>query len=209
MRQSKMKFIGITGGVGAGKSEILKFIQKNYNARIILADEVAHELMKPGRACYLEIKKAFPGEDIFKSSGEFHPKKLAAVIFSSENKRQRLNGIVHPAVKEEILEIYRQELKKGKISYLILEAALLIEDGYDKICDRLWYIDTDRDVRRGRLKESRGYSDEKIDEIFASQLPREVYREHCSQVIDNNGTLEETIVKVREAFAREERSQVE
>ena len=131
------------------------------------------------------------------------------MIFSGENKRRRLNGIVHPAVKEEILEIYRQELKKGKISYLILEAALLIEDGYDKICDRLWYIDTDKDVRRRRLKESRGYSDEKIDEIFASQLPKEVYREYCSQVIDNNGTLEETIVKVREAFAREERSQVE
>lgn len=198
-----MEFIGITGGVGAGKSEILRYIQENYNAKILLADEVAHELMKPGRDCYDRIIKAFHGEDIFAENGEFDAIKLAQVIFSDDEKRERMNGIVHPAVKEEILEIYQKEKEKGKFSYLILEAALLIEEGYDKICDRLWYIYTEREVRRRRLKVSRGYSDEKIDSIFNSQLSEEEYRKYAAFVIDNNGTLKETIYQVKQAFARE------
>ena len=197
-----MEFIGITGGVGAGKSEILRFIQENYNAKILLADEVAHDLMKPGRECYDKIVKAFPGEDIFTEDGQFDGGKLAEVIFSDDEKRERMNRIVHPAVKEEILGIYQKEKEKGKISYFILEAALLIEEGYDKICDRLWYIDTGREIRRQRLKQSRGYSDGKIDSIFNSQLSEEEYRKHAALVIDNNGTLEDTIYQVRQAFAR-------
>lgn len=197
-----MEFIGITGGVGAGKSEILRFIQENYNAKILLADEVAHDLMKPGRECYDKIVKAFPGEDIFTEDGQFDGGKLAEVIFSDDEKRERMNRIVHPAVKEEILGIYQKEKEKGKFSYFILEAALLIEEGYDKICDRLWYIDTGREIRRQRLKQSRGYSDGKIDSIFNSQLSEEEYRKHAALVIDNNGTLEDTIYQVRQAFAR-------
>lgn len=197
-----MEFIGITGGVGAGKSEILRYIRENYNAKILLADEVAHDLMKPGRECYDKIVKAFPGEDIFTEDGQFDGGKLAEVIFSDDEKRERMNRIVHPAVKEEILGIYQKEKEKGKFSYFILEAALLIEEGYDKICDRLWYIDTGREIRRQRLKRSRGYSDEKIDSIFNSQLSEEEYRKHAALVIDNNGTLEETIYQVRQAFAR-------
>ncbi|MCM1256761.1 MAG: dephospho-CoA kinase [Roseburia sp.] len=197
-----MEFIGITGGVGAGKSEILRYIQENYNAKILLADEVAHELMEPGKDCYERIVKAFPGEDIFAKDGHFDSKKLAEVIFSDDGKRERMNGIVHPAVKEEILGIYDKEKEKGKFTYFILEAALLIEEGYDKICDRLWYIDTGREIRRQRLKMSRGYSDGKIDSIFGSQLSEEEYRKYAALVIDNNGTLEETIYQVRQAFAR-------
>lgn len=197
-----MEFIGITGGVGAGKSRILQYIEENYNAKVLLADEVAHGLMKPGEDCYEKIVKAFPGEDIFTGEGTFHGEKLAEVIFSDREKRERLNGIVHPAVKENILDIYQKEKEKGKFSYFILEAALLIEEGYDKICDRLWYIDTSREIRRQRLKKNRGYSDEKIDSIFESQLPGDTYRKYAALVIDNNGTLEETIYQVKQAFAR-------
>ena len=204
-----MIFIGITGGVGAGKTQILDYIQKNYNAKIVLADEVAHDLMKPGRECYLKIRQAFPREDIFTKEGAFDAKKLGEVIFSDKGKREKLNRIVHPAVKEEILRKYREEERKGKISYFILEAALLIEDGYDKICDRLWYIHTDREIRRERLKMNRGYSEEKIDGIMDSQLPEEVYRQYCIQVIDNSGTLEETMGQVRAAFAEENDRQVD
>ena len=101
-----MEFIGITGGVGAGKSEILRYIQEHYNAKILLADEVAHDLMKPGRECYDKIVQAFPGADILAEDGQFDRGKLAEVIFSDDEKRERMNGIVHPAVKEEILGIF-------------------------------------------------------------------------------------------------------
>lgn len=198
-----MRFIGITGGAGAGKSEILQFIKRNYPAYILLADNLAHELMQPQTACYQNIKTAFPSEDIFLKDGCLDRKKLAEVIFADDKKREEMNRIVHPAVKQEIIKRVDEERKKKKFSYFILEAALLIEEGYDKICDELWYIDTSEDLRRRRLKSSRGYSDAKIDAVFGSQLSKEEYQKHCSVVIDNNGSLEETFAQIIRAFEGE------
>lgn len=202
-----MKFIGITGGVGAGKSELLHYIENNYSSVVLLADELAHELMSPETECYKEIVEVFGKEDIFTKTGTLDSKKTASVIFSNEEKRAKMNGIVHPAVKREILRRVEEERKKGKISYFILEAALLIEDGYDKLCDELWYIYTSEENRRRRLKKSRGYSDEKIDAIFESQLSEEIYRSYCKKVIDNNGTLEAAFRQIEQAFAEEETAQ--
>ena len=198
-----MKFIGITGGVGAGKSAILHYIEQEYSAKVLLADELAHTLMQPGTECFDEIVDTFGTEDIFTPDGALDSLKMAQVIFQDAGKRECMNGIVHPAVKREILRQVEEERKKQQISYFILEAALLIEDGYDKICDELWYIYTSRENRRVRLKESRGYSAEKIDAIFNSQLSEETYRKYCKLVIDNNGTLEETFRQIRQAFAGE------
>ena len=133
-----MKFIGITGGVGAGKSAILEYIAEHYNAKVMLADEIAHDLMMPGTKCYDTIKEAFGAENIFLPDGSFDRLKMAQVIFSDETKREQMNGIVHPAVREYILEVYEAEKTKGTLDFLILEAALLIEEHYDEICDELW-----------------------------------------------------------------------
>ena len=198
-----MKFIGITGGVGAGKSAILEYIAEHYNAKVMLADEIAHDLMMPGTKCYDTIKEVFGAEDIFLQDGSFDRLKMAQVIFSDETKREQMNGIVHPAVREYILEVYEEEKTKGALDFLILEAALLIEEHYDEICDELWYIYTTEENRRARLKASRGYSDAHVDRIFASQLSEEEYRRHCRVVIDNNGTLEETLTQTEEALRRE------
>ena len=75
--------------------------------------------------------------------------------------------------------------------------ALLIEDGYKKICDELWYIYADENRRRDRLRKSRGYSDEKINAIFASQLSEELFRRNCTHVIDNSGSVEESYRQIR------------
>ena len=196
-----MKFIGITGGVGAGKSAILEYIAEHYNAKVMLADEIAHDLMMPGTKCYDTIKEAFGAENIFLPDGSFDRLKMAQVIFSDETKREQMNGIVHPAVREYILEVYEAEKTKGTLDFLILEAALLIEEHYDEICDELWYIYTREDIRRERLMASRGYSTEKVDRIFASQLTEKVYREHCRVVIDNNGSVEEAFAQIDRALS--------
>lgn len=198
-----MKFIGITGGVGAGKSAILEYIEKNYHAKVMLADEIAHDLMMPGTKCYDTIKAEFAKEAIFLENGTFNRSKMAEVIFGNDKKRDRMNAIVHPAVKEYILEVYQKEKKKGALDYLILEAALLIEEHYDEICDELWYIDTSEDNRRKRLKVNRGYSDEQIDNIFKSQLTEEEYRRHCTVVIDNDCDVEEAFLQIRKNFDKE------
>lgn len=187
-----MKFIGITGGVGAGKSAVLAYLKEREGVRVMLADEIAHDLMNPGTSCYEEIKKQFAGEDVFCEDGRLDRGKLAAVIFSDGEKRVRLNGIVHPAVREYVVDAVRKERQKGSLKVLFLEAALLIEEHYDEICDEIWYIYTREEIRERRLMASRGYSREKIHQIFASQLGEEDYRRHCRVVIDNNGTAEET-----------------
>lgn len=196
-----MRFIGITGGVGAGKSAILSYLGTKPKVKVMLADEIAHDLMEPGTGCFEKLKMQFADEDIYRPDGAFDREKLAAVIFSDEKKRKEMNGIVHPAVREYVLLQKEKEQKKGELSLLVLEAALLIEEHYDEICDELWYIYTREDIRRERLMASRGYSTEKVDRIFASQLTEEVYREHCRVVIDNNGSVEEAFAQIDRALS--------
>ena len=186
-----MLFVGITGGVGAGKSEILNYLGRHHGTRVMLADEIAHELMEPGTECFEKLAELFRNEDIFQKDGHFDRKKLASVIFADEKKRNLLNGIVHPAVKEYVCEQVQAEREGGVRKLLVLEAALLIEEHYDEICDELWYIYTREEIREARLMESRGYSREKVQQIFSSQLKEAEYRKHCSVVIDNNEGLEE------------------
>ena len=221
--RSHMKFIGITGGVGAGKSAILSYLANKPKTKVLLADEIAHDLMEPGTGCYEAIVEAFVGEDILESPVEtqadeidtfrtaegvslvqqkpaFDRGKLAQVIFSDDAKREQMNAIVHPEVKDYVRKVYAEELAKKQLDLLVLEAALLIEEKYDEICDELWYIYTNEENRRRRLKESRGYSDEKIDNIFASQLNEEEFRSATSITIDNNGDLEETYRQIENAL---------
>ncbi len=180
-----MKIIGITGGVGAGKSEILNFFRQEYGARVLLADEVAHLVMAPGGACYGNLQKLLP-KDLFREDGFLDRGALAALLFADENLRSRLNSYVHPAVKEYIISALAEEQKAGTCQLFVIEAALLIEEKYDEICDELWYIFTKEEVRKKRLMESRGYSPQKIADIFASQLSEEEYRAHTQVVIENN-----------------------
>ncbi len=197
-----MKFIGITGGVGAGKSAVLDYLATKPGVRVMLADEIAHELMEPGTDCYEQIRKTFPNEDIYREDGHFDRMKLAKVIFSDEKKRVQMNEIVHPAVKRYVIAEADRGRQEGKPALLVLEAALLIEEHYDEICDELWYIYTREDVREARLMESRGYSREKVQQIFASQLKEAEYRRHCSIVIDNNAGLAEMQHQIDEAVEK-------
>ncbi len=218
-----MRFIGITGGVGAGKTEILSYLAKKPKTRIMLADKIAHMLMEPETDCYEAIVERFKGEDIFcekepvpqiqktkcKDAGReretrpFDRGKLAQVIFTDDAKRRQMNAIVHPAVKDYVRRQYELELQRGELDFLIFEAALLIEEEYDEICDELWYIYTSEDVRRRRLAKSRGYSKEKTDNIFKSQLSEEEFRRHTKLTIDNNGSREETFRQIDNALRRE------
>lgn len=191
-----MLFIGITGGVGAGKSEILKYLSEQYNCRVMLADEIAHNLMEPGTACYEKIRELFERDAVFCEDGTIDRPKMAAVLFSDAQKREALNEIVHPAVKQYVIEEAEKERASDRLALLVLEAALLIEEDYGAICDELWYIYTSEEKRRERLKLNRGYSDEKIDNIFASQLPENTYREVCKAEIDNNHLPEDAFRQI-------------
>lgn len=194
-----MKIIGITGGVGAGKSALLSYIEEHYSCRVILADQAAHQVEQPGEVCYDELV-ALLGSDICDEQGYIVKSKMADRIFGNSTLLKKVNALIHPAVKKYILREIDAEKKRAEIDYFFIEAALLIEERYDLICDELWYIHADEEVRRKRLRDSRGYTDEKIDAIMEKQLSREEFERHCAVVIDNSSTLEAAIEQIDAAL---------
>lgn len=186
-----MKTIGITGGVGAGKSLILNYIESHYRTKIYMADDIANFLKEPGQSCYEPIVELL-GAEILDRDGGIDKQKMAERIFGERELLQRVNDILHPAVKQFVLSEIERERKKKEIDFFILEAALLIEEHYDAILDELWYIRAEEEIRSERLRQSRGYSDEKIRNIMKNQLSDEVFAKHCKVIIENNHDPEET-----------------
>ncbi len=188
--ERKMKVLGITGGVGAGKSTVLGYLADHYGARVIEADRVAHLLQQPGGDCYDAIVNCF-GREILFPDGKINREILGRIVYTDQEQLKVLNGIVHPAVKTYIIEAIAQEQKKADVPFVTIEAALLLEDGYDRICDEIWYIYADEMVRTKRLQNSRGYSLEKIRSVMANQRNEEGYRSGCKLVIDNSSDFVE------------------
>lgn len=186
-----MKLIGITGGIGAGKSLILSYLQEHSSCRVLLADEAAHEVQEPGQPCYGALVRLL-GQEVLQPDGRIDRQRMAARIFEDRALLAQVNAIVHPAVKKYILTEVEKERLAGKADYFFLEAALLIEDGYRDIVDELWYIYAPEELRRRRLQASRGYSEEKISHIMGSQLPDPQFRAACTRLIDNGGSPEDT-----------------
>ncbi|MDO5132906.1 MAG: dephospho-CoA kinase [Eubacteriales bacterium] len=208
-----MKIIGVTGGVGSGKSEILHYLQTEYNCRVLMADEVARALEAPGGTIYrplIELLEQYPvpeGRDstlrpapVTLPDGRINNPEMARRIFSRPELLEKVNQLVHPAVKTFILEETERERDAGNIDFFVVEAALLIEGGYGREVDSMWYIYCDAAERRRRLKASRGYSDEKVDSIMENQRGEAFYRENSDVVIDNSGALEESCRQVDEAL---------
>ncbi|MBR5635740.1 MAG: dephospho-CoA kinase [Pseudobutyrivibrio sp.] len=192
-----MKFIGITGGIGAGKSTVLSLLKENFNCKVVLADEVAAQLMTSGHKCFDEVVALDWPTSILDVSGEIDRPLMAKYMFSDDNLLRGVNAIVHPAVEKEVLNQVDEEKEKHNIEYFFLEAALLIECGYGKLVDEMWYIYASPQVREKRLMESRGYSKERIANTMKSQRSDASFREHCDHVIDNSGSKEETLSQLR------------
>lgn len=204
MRQSNgMGHItGITGGAGAGKSAILKHLEKVCagRCRIILADEAGNDIKRKGQPGYAPLVELF-GNEILDGDGEIDRAKMAKAVFADPGLRIKVNGILHPLVNAFIMEEIRKVRAMSSEYILFIEAALLIENGYKEIVDELWYIYASSATRRQRLKETRGYSDERIDGIFAGQLTDGEFREAADLVIDNDGDIDEALRQVDEALA--------
>ncbi len=193
-----MKIIGITGGVGAGKSTVLDYLREQFHAYVIQADQVGHQVMEPGEICYSQVIALF-GEHILKKDKTIDRKAVSDVVFGNEEKLKKLNGIIHPAVRQSVLEEIQLQ-KEKKTAIVVVEAALLLEEHYEKFCDKVWYVHTDREIRISRLMENRGYSREKSESIISSQAPDEYFAKHADYIIRNNGDIKDTWLQVEEGI---------
>ena len=197
-----MKVYGITGGDGTGKSEVIKMLQQNFGGCVIMSDEVARELMQKGNISYQLIVEYF-GRDILMDDGEIDRKKLADHVFNNKEALEKLNSMTHPYVKDEIRKLIAEAEASGECRFVALESAILLECGYEDICDEFWYVFTKPEIRRQRMKETRNYSDEKVDSVMRNQQPDEVFFEQCSFVIKNNTTLSDVYAQLKEKLEQQ------
>ena len=198
-----MRIIGITGGVGAGKTQVLSYIESHYRCRVIRADEAAHLLEEPGQDCYSRLVTLL-GQDILNEDKTIDKRRMADVVFGNKDILEQVNAIIHPEVKKYILEQIRYERERGVVDFFFIEAALLIEERYDLISYELWYIHSDVEERKPRLVQDRHYSEEEIAAIMKGQLSEAEFRKHCRVVIQNNGDLAETYGQIRAILGNNE-----
>lgn len=178
-----MKVIGITGGVGSGKSEVLGILERDFGAELLIADEIAHQVMEPGMPAYRRIVEAL-GTDFLSADGSIDRKALAKRLFGDGEALGTVNSIVHPTVWQAIEESIRCSRKE----LVIVEAALFDEE-HNGLFDQVWYIFTSEENRISRLMKSRGYSREKCLDIMRSQKSESEFRAMADRVIDNNKTV--------------------
>ena len=174
--------LGITGGVGCGKSTLLSMLEKKKGAKVILADNLGHEVMEPGTECYEQIV-ALLGSSILDETWHIKREKMAQIIYGDDEKRRQVNEIVHPSVKKEIKERIRMWQAEPLV---VVETALMFESGCDAYCDEVWGIFTDPEIRIDRLLKSRGYSREKSLSIMQKQMSYEELKQKCSHVLFND-----------------------
>lgn len=178
-----MNVIGITGGVGAGKSTVLNMLKELCNCEVIMADDVAKEAMAQGGMLSGTAVELF-GKDAYLSDGSLNRTYIANLIYSDENLGKKWDEAVHPVVNDTIFSMIEKYREEKLLDFVFVEAALLIENHYDEICDEIWYIYASEDTRKKRLKAQRNYSFEKSDSIMKRQMSDKDFRAHCSYVID-------------------------
>lgn len=186
--------IGIAGGVGSGKSTVLDILKKQYGAYICMADELGHRAMDKGTEPYEKIRKEF-GTGILCGEGEIDREALAQIVYRDAGKLEVLNEIIHPYVKDEI----RRKIRKyADDRIFVLETAILFETGCNELCDRIWGIITENEIRIRRLMKSRGYTKEKAESIMKKQMENGKLAELCDCVIVNDGDMEELSYQIKE-----------
>lgn len=193
--------IGLTGGIGSGKSTVAKMLVE-CGAVLIDADAISRQLMEPGRAVLAETVRAF-GEGILTPTGELDRAALASLVFADESARARLNAIVHPAVRAEAARQRQAAVREvGESAVIVEDIPLLAETGQAADFDAVIVVEAQHGERLRRLVEVRGMSEADARARIAAQASDEQRRAIATWVIDNSGSLERTAAQVREVFAK-------
>lgn len=182
-----MIVIGITGGIGSGKSTVMDILEKRYGVRLIAADSLGHKSMEKGCDTYREMVREF-GVGILSDNGEIDKRRLSDILFSDEDMLQIQNGIVHPFVRNEI-ERQLNEWENSGERIAAVESAILVEAGCGGRCDEIWLVTAGTEVRVKRLTESRGYTREMAERIMRRQKSDGQYAENCDRIIYNDGNM--------------------
>jgi len=193
------KVIGLTGGIGSGKSTVSQCLAE-LGAVIIDADKVGHEAFEPNTEAWREVAATF-GRQILTPSGEIDRKKLGEIVFNNPEALSRLNQIMHPRMHD-MMKAQIEEYRRQGVDVVVLEAAVLIEANWTSLVDEVWVTVAPEDAVVERLRKQRGLVEEQTLARIRSQLSSEERAKHADVVINNDGKLEEMKAKVKELWTR-------
>jgi len=194
-----MKVIGLTGGIGSGKSTVSQFLA-GLGAPIIDADKIGHEVFKPNTEAWREVVAVF-GKQIITANSTIDRKKLGTIVFGNPEARARLNQIMHPRIYD-IVKAQLEEYQRQGAAVVVLEAPLLLEAGWTSLVDEVWVTTASEDTLLKRLRERTGLSELESQTRIRSQLPTEKRIRQADVVIDTDCNLDELKAKVRELWQR-------
>ncbi|SDM89210.1 dephospho-CoA kinase [Fictibacillus solisalsi] len=179
--------IGLTGGIASGKSTVSNLL-RSYGLPVVDADVIARQVVEQGHPAYEKIVEHF-GENILDDAGNIDRKKLGSIVFTNEEKRLVLNGIVHPAVRLEMKNEAAVHLKES--SHVILDIPLLFESELTHMVDRTLLVFVDEASQLSRLMKRDGFTEAEAKSRIAAQMPLKEKVQLADAVIVNNGSLEE------------------
>jgi dephospho-CoA kinase len=189
-----MKVVGITGGIGSGKSTVALILEKRFHAFLIYTDKIAHMLMRKGMISYNLIVEYF-GEQVLDSDGEIDRKLLGSIVYQDPNKLIHLNSLTHPYVMDYVKNLIKLKQDEN-VELICVETALPIEAGLKEFCDEIWYVYAPENLRRERLQKSRNITIEKLNDIFKNQIGDELYRDISTHTIQNDSDEEKIIRQI-------------
>lgn len=191
-----MKIIGLTGGIGSGKSTVARSLQQ-HGFPIVDADLIAREIVEPGQPALAELTKEF-GEDILNADGSLDRGLLASRAFTNKDTTQRLNNITHPRINQRTQELF-DEARENGAEAVIYDMPLLIDKGLHKDMDATIVVHAAEHVRLERLTTKRGLDADDVRRRINAQIDDETRKQHADILLDNNGTEEDLTKQIAEA----------
>lgn len=194
-----MKIIGLTGGIGSGKSTVAQLlVQEGWV--LVDADRIARDIVEPGQPALAELADAF-GEDILQADGSLDRGVLASRAFASREKTDLLNSITHPRIQEETQARF-EAARQGGADFVVYDMPLLVDKGLHNDMDATIVVDVDVEERVRRLVEYRGLEESDARRRIAAQIPDDVRRAAADFVIDNNGPRDKLDAQVAEVAGK-------
>ena len=190
--------VGLTGGIATGKSLVSQLLEE-HGAFVINADLIAHELYNPGTIGFNSLISHF-GDTILDLNGTIDRKKLASIVFTRKHEMDNLNTIMHPLIYDEIKRIM-SDLSNEKHPIVVVEAAVLIEAGWQDLFDQIWVVSSDVETVISRLNARNGLSREESLKRIDSQMPSKDRNKYADIVIENNGNKEILSSTIKELWA--------
>ena len=182
-----MIVIGLTGGIGTGKSEVARILSE-LGAVIINADQVGHQAYTPQTETWREVVKAF-GEDILQANGEIDRRKLGGIVFADPEQLTRLNQIMHPRLAR-LVAARIEELRRQPIPAIVVEAAILFEANWEPLVEEVWTIEAPESTVIQRLQARNGWDANEIRKRVNAQLPSSERSARADVVLENSGDLD-------------------